>query len=222
MGDFRNQTIILPMKKILPVALLLVTLTAVADCDHLYPKQKKIHVPETVELCNSWYVSNYDDKSRKVVLVSELFDGKTGKVKRMLKFHSDDRAKFPVQNKEYNQSGWDRGHLAPAGDAGMVAEMRESFLLTNVVPQAPKLNRGPWRNLEQRLRDKTKTSVYILTGAVYGNTSPGRFSVPVPAAIFKVAYFTSPEFWYAENTDDARIQAVSREFLEKETGLKLP
>ena len=56
----------------------------------------------------------------------------------------------------YTGSGYDRGHLAPnyaiATRYGRKAQ-RETFLMTNIAPQKPKLNRGPWRMLEQRVAD---------------------------------------------------------------------
>lgn len=56
----------------------------------------------------------------------------------------------------YTRSGYDRGHMAPnyaiATRYGRKAQ-RETFLMTNIAPQKPKLNRGPWRMLEQRVAD---------------------------------------------------------------------
>ena len=54
---------------------------------------------------------------------------------------------------DYKGSGYDRGHLAPAGDMAWSKEaMSESFFLTNMSPQAPALNRGMWRILEEQIR----------------------------------------------------------------------
>ena len=53
---------------------------------------------------------------------------------------------------DYKGSGYDRGHLAPAGDmAWSKKAMSESFFLTNMSPQVPGLNRGMWRMLEEQV-----------------------------------------------------------------------
>ena len=56
----------------------------------------------------------------------------------------------------YGRSGYDRGHLAPnsviATRYGKAAQ-KETFLMTNIAPQRPALNRGPWRALEQMIAD---------------------------------------------------------------------
>ena len=56
----------------------------------------------------------------------------------------------------YTGSGYDRGHLAPnsviATRYGKAAQ-KQTFLMTNIAPQRPDLNRGPWRELEQTIAD---------------------------------------------------------------------
>ena len=54
---------------------------------------------------------------------------------------------------DYKGSGYDRGHLAPAGDmAWSKKAMSESFFLTNMSPQVPGVHRGMWRILEEQIR----------------------------------------------------------------------
>ena len=54
---------------------------------------------------------------------------------------------------DYRHSGFDRGHMAPAGDMKWSGDaMRESFIMTNICPQAGDLNRGAWQN-QSRQRD---------------------------------------------------------------------
>jgi hypothetical protein len=50
---------------------------------------------------------------------------------------------------DYRNSGYDKGHLCPAADRSASREdMDATFLMTNIAPQAPALNRGPWEKLE--------------------------------------------------------------------------
>ena len=46
---------------------------------------------------------------------------------------------------DYRNSGWDRGHMAPAADMKLTElMMRESFYFTNICPQSHNLNSGDW------------------------------------------------------------------------------
>lgn len=56
--------------------------------------------------------------------------------------------------KDYRYSGYDRGHNAPAAAFKRSREaMSTTFLLSNMSPQTPKLNRRIWKNLEEQIRD---------------------------------------------------------------------
>lgn len=98
---------------------------------------------------------------------------------------------------DYRNSGFDRGHLAPAADMKWdSAAMAESFLFSNMSPQVPEFNRGIWKNLEEQVRiwAKEKDSLYVITGPVLDstNTSIGLNRVSVPAYYFKVLVDLSP------------------------------
>ena len=86
---------------------------------------------------------------------------------------------------DYKGSGYDRGHLAPAGDmAWSKKAMSDSFFLTNMSPQVPGLNRGMWRILEEQIRKWTlkEQELYIITGPVirpnYKTIGPNKVTVP--------------------------------------------
>ena len=86
---------------------------------------------------------------------------------------------------DYEGSGYDRGHLAPAGDMAWSKEtMSESFFLTNMSPQVPGLNRGMWRILEEQIRKWTRKEkeLYIITGPIirpnYKTIGPNKVTVP--------------------------------------------
>ena len=72
-------------------------------------------------------------------------DRLTGPAKRKgIPFMEDTEAPGVLVNThDYARSGFDRGHMCPAGDNKWSQQaMKESFLLTNICPQAPSLNRG--------------------------------------------------------------------------------
>jgi len=71
---------------------------------------------------------------------------------------------------DYYKSGYDRGHMAPAGDMKRSRKvMSESFFLSNMCPQEAGLNRYKWRILEEKARNftLTKGESWIITGPVF-------------------------------------------------------
>jgi endonuclease G, mitochondrial len=69
----------------------------------------------------------------------------------------------------YKYSGYDRGHLVPAGDmAFSQVAIRESFFMTNIVPQNPAFNRGALNALESKFREWSLTfdSIIVITGCI--------------------------------------------------------
>lgn len=101
-------------------------------------------------------------------------------------------------SRDYWRSGYDRGHLAPAADMHWSTNaMKESFLISNMSPQTPLLNRNIWASIEAFARDQAveEGSVVIVTGPIATNTSPntiGVNDVVVPDAFYKVVYDETP------------------------------
>jgi len=99
---------------------------------------------------------------------------------------------------DYKNSGFDRGHMAPAADFKRSDEaMSETFFLSNMAPQRPKLNQITWSHLENEVRTLTKKhgSIWIFTGPLYldsvnHKSEPkdyvGPHNVAVPTHFFKV------------------------------------
>lgn len=99
---------------------------------------------------------------------------------------------------DYTNSGYDRGHMAPAGDMKWSREsMEDSFLLSNVAPQNANLNRGDWKDLEEKSREWAAQygTVYIACGPIYDHPNPvriGNNKVAVPDAFYKVLLLNYP------------------------------
>ena len=114
------------------------------------------------------------------------------KNERSNKFVPDPMVKgASATNGDYTRTGYDRGHLAPAGDMKWSAKaMRESFYLSNICPQKPGLNRGVWKELEEqsRLWAKENGSLFVITGPVYKGEMKriGKNRVGVPETFYKV------------------------------------
>ena len=54
------------------------------------------------------------------------------------------------QSSDYTNSGYDRGHMSPAGDASTLSNEKETFSMANVVPQFHSLNAGQWERDPKR------------------------------------------------------------------------
>lgn len=96
---------------------------------------------------------------------------------------------------DYNSSGFDRGHMAPAGDMKWDAKaMEEVFYMSNICPQNHELNAGDWNDLEMKTRYWAKKygKVYVVCGPIYRKQQPkriGTHKVAVPDAFYKVILF---------------------------------
>ena len=123
------------------------------------------------------------------LLASET-DGETAREKSS-GFAVDPNAPGCARPTDYTRSGYDRGHMAPAGDMKWSAKaMRESFYLSNICPQKPGLNRGIWKDLEEqaRLWAKENGSLLIVTGPVITDDLKrlGKNRVGIPKTFYKV------------------------------------
>lgn len=117
----------------------------------------------------------------------------TGETPRGDSFAPDPDVEECATLNDYRKSGYDRGHMAPAGDMKWSEEaMRQSFLLTNVCPQSHDLNRGAWQRLEEKCRQKAMadSAVIVVCGPVFmpdeGVERIGETGVAVPRRFFKV------------------------------------
>lgn len=82
-------------------------------------------------------------------------------------FRSDPATEAEAKSSDYNNSGYDRGHLVPAYDMNFDEQaMKESFYMTNVSPQVPDFNRGIWKSLESRVRKwaEDERRLYVIAG----------------------------------------------------------
>lgn len=115
-----------------------------------------------------------------------------GTVPRSDKFYCDEAVSGCAEPYDYSYSGYDRGHMAPAGDMKWDQRaMQETFYMTNICPQTKALNTGAWKRLEQKCRlwAQVDSAIIIVCGPVL--TDPvseyiGDSRVAVPERFFKV------------------------------------
>ena len=148
------------------------------------------------------YTLSYNEKYEQANWVAyELTANETEKkVGRTNDFRIDiDVPTGSADNDDYKNSGYDRGHLAPAADMGWSAQaMEESFFYSNMSPQTPGFNRGIWKRLEEQVRQWAVDNqlIYVVTGPILKPNLPtiGHDKVAVPNYYYKVILdYTQPE-----------------------------
>ncbi|KAL7841535.1 hypothetical protein SRHO_G00252260 [Serrasalmus rhombeus] len=92
------------------------------------------------------------------------------------KIPSANRGLRQALNKDYEGSGYDKGHLFPVYHTHTVDTMLATSTLTNAAPQDPSFNRGQWRRYEEdvaTLLQQECEGAYVVTGVIPGNQQIG-------------------------------------------------
>ena len=148
-------------------------------------------------------------------------------------FEADYDADGPrVDTYDYSRSGYDRGHMCPAGDNKWDEEaMQQTFMLSNICPQNHSLNWVAWNDLEMQTRHWARKygEVFVVCGPILRDVKHktiGRHKVVVPEAFYKVILRLKPEpaalgFIYENNSSEQSMQEalVSVDEVEKITGI---
>jgi endonuclease G, mitochondrial len=153
----------------------------------------------------------YDGRHRNPHVVIQLLtkENLKGEAKRATSQFKEDPAipkHIRASLADYKYSKFDRGHMAPAGDCKQSSTaMDQSFLLTNICPQSPELNRVWWAHFEKHVRGLTEQykKVEVFTGPLYLPTDDvdgkryvhfsviGPNDVAVPTHFFKLLHLES-------------------------------
>lgn len=134
-----------------------------------------------------------------------------------------------AQLDDYKGTGYDRGHMAAAGNMGTEESKAQSFSLSNMVPQNPENNQNAWRKIEADTRKyvmRAEGDVFVFTGPVFesDHLTIGDNQVWVPQHLFKLVYDPiANKAWahWMDNTEEARAgKPISYEELVKRTGIE--
>ena len=194
--------------------------------------------PKHRALCFDAFAVLHSGESKTPVFVAQRLNRSAiadANEKRADKFYEEGRLPASERAKldDYKNSGWSRGHMAPAGDMPTPQAMAQSFSLANMVPQAIKHNGGAWANTVENATRKyaarASGNVYVITGPVYEpdvlnspSVGPGR--VRVPAYLFKLVYDEDRNRAWAhwhENADSTKgARPISYQDLVKRTGVE--
>lgn len=164
------------------------------------------------------------------LLASETSGSQT---RKEAQFAPDPEVEATAYPSDYTNSGFDRGHMAPAGDMKWSSQaMQESFYMTNICPQAGELNRGTWNRIEEKCRQKAvaDSAVIIVCGPIFEPGEAvqriGQTGVAVPRRFFKVVLspYTDPPTAIGFIVPNGRVpggmqtHAVSVDSVEAVTG----
>lgn len=150
-------------------------------------------------LCRKGYLLAHAPNRKTPIWVAEHLtrEKASGYLDRTNDFQPDPdiKAGARAELSDYKGSGYDRGHMAPAGDMRWDQQaMSESFFLSNMVPQTGKgMNQGIWKDLEGKVRFwvLSRGEVYIYTGPIYAKEPPdtiGTNKVAIPTHLYKIIY----------------------------------
>ncbi len=150
---------------------------------------------------NRHYVLGYSYYFRQAKWALEIVDKDKTAVFRTDNFRPDYRVpdKFRAELKVYENSGFDRGHLvSSANQIETGIQNSETFLLSNMCPQAPDFNRIIWKGLEESIRvlnnKKDIFETYVITGPLFYFDQEVKMlkppnnkdvTLPIPHAFFK-------------------------------------
>ena len=162
-----------------------------------------VNQPANYLLDKPQYAVSYNrDKGRPNWVSWHLASNWLGSTPRQDDFRNDTTLPagwYQVQGTDYSGSGFDRGHHCPSADRTLtVADNSSTFLMTNMLPQSPDNNQGPWANMENYLRTlvTSGSELYIVMGGAgsggTGSNGGTTFTianghVAVPSQVWKVA-----------------------------------
>jgi DNA/RNA endonuclease G (NUC1) len=131
----------------------------------------------TVEVCRDGYVLMHSSVDKIPLWVCERIEpGElSGAARRRDVFAPDPLLGSGARAEliDYRGSGYDRGHMAPAGNQARVQRLKdETFYLSNMVPQEPRFNQGIWAGLEETIRGwGERGDLYTITGPMFWDPS---------------------------------------------------
>ena len=165
----------------------------------LFPSGEDIILPEISSndeiITHSYYTLSYNENHEQANWIAYKLTKhmiRNGLHDRKNNFRSDNKVRNQSsQLSDYKGSGYDRGHLCPAGDMKISkVAMSESFYMSNISPQSPSFNRGIWKSLESIVRTWAieNDEIYVVTGPILTDIigEIGSNSVSIPKYYYKV------------------------------------
>ncbi len=159
------------------------------------------------------------------VVVYQVDGGLIGKYnlsRKRLRFRPDYQlsAKCRSYPKDYSHTGYDRGHLAPNAIFDYDRKVqKETFLMSNIAPQKPKLNRKIWAKIERfvRMQARKYGKISVITGVCgsIGTLGKRKHDVNIPKWWYKILFLLNGKTisFLVPNTNVGMRKAKVKEFL---------
>jgi endonuclease G len=178
------------------------------------PSNASKNDPENYLLVNQYMIISYSRSKRIPNWVAwRITSYDLGNLEREDSFRPDERLPRGFERvvpSDYTGSGFDRGHMCPSADRTSEPEaMASTFLMTNIAPQTPDLNRGPWEKLESYLRTlvRRRQDVYVIAGN-YGEKGKIKNKITIPTNFWKIAVVLPADSPPSSINQTTRIIAV--------------
>jgi endonuclease G len=145
---------------------------------------------------HQYYTLSYNEKYEQAEWVAyelRILSGKRKHFKRPFFIEDPKVTTRSADWKNYKNSGYDKGHLCPAGDMTFDKEgYDDTFYTSNISPQLHDFNDGVWNRLEEKVRywSVKYDGVYVVTGGVLSSLLPtiGKGNVAVPDYFYKIIF----------------------------------
>jgi len=156
---------------------------------------KKLNTPNWV----SWHL-DYND---------------LGNTKRSKSFTTDKTLPegwYRVTSNDYKGTNYNRGHMCPSADrTASKIDNKATFVMTNVIPQTPENNQGPWVKLGNYSRDLVRKGkeLYIISGqhmSIGHLETPDNQTINVPSNVWKIIIVLDDN---EESSDDEGLDDLS-------------
>jgi endonuclease G len=210
-------------------------------CPQFFAKAKPPIVtpqPKQRALCFDAFAILHSGESKTAVYVAQVLNRAAvddADEKRRNKYYED--ARLPSAEratlKDYKNSGWSRGHMAPAADMPTAQAMAQSFSLANMAPQAGRHNSGTWaKSVEAATRKyaaRATGNVYVITGPIFTpsiaqSTGIGAGDVKVPTYLFKLVFDEDRNrawaHWHLNDDATSGSKPISYGELIRRTGIE--
>ena len=149
---------------------------------------------------HEFYTLSYNETFEQADWVAYFLDGRKSQNRFERPFFEQDPLvkTGSADWKNYKKSGYDKGHLCPAGDMKFSeTAFNDTFFTSNISPQRHDFNEGIWNRLEQKTRYcaiKHK-GIYIVTAGVLDRNldAIGHEDVAVPKCFYKILFRKSDQ-----------------------------